>query len=279
MILIVQILRPCRESGAVSGCGNLAPSRSSSASTWASPVSSLKSLQPSLGPSLLSVSQPFSSSSSSTGLPSPTRHSPDLPSSSKSSDRNADPQAFFTAQLDFEIKKLPNKKRVKLEAQKNKRVQRLVHAVEGVAEFREPPTQFYENFWSVTSPIFNDSKAEPAPKGNFEAALWRLGRLKKARHKILREDELTPRLWLVFHTHEIEHISLQDKSLKTSKGFGLLSAAMEKVANAHSENPAEQTDALDDIKNKCRRGRNYTELEGNGGPGLLFQLGKRVSHT
>jgi hypothetical protein len=38
-------------------------------------------------------------------------------------------------------------------------------------------------------------------KGDFEAAVWRLGRLEKARKKILSNDELTPRLWLVFHVH------------------------------------------------------------------------------
>lgn len=260
----------------------------------------MKSPQSPFGPSLdglasstPSVAQPSSGSSSSTGLPSiadtqydsltaapstdlsPTRPSTGLPSSSRRGR-----EAFFIAELEFEIKnsKLP-KKRLKLEAQKNNRVKRLATVVQGFTKVEEPPNEFYGEFWSVTSPIFDGSKAGSAPKGGFEAeAAWRLGQLEKARNKILKNDNVTPRLWLVFYAHEIEHISLQG-GLETSKGFGKLSAAMETAAKALSATPEGQAIILEEIKHHWKKARSYTELVGKGGPRSLFQIGNCVAST
>lgn len=191
------------------------------------------SLLEGLASSKPSVSQPSSGSSSSISLLpladteyelltasstdlSPTRPSTNLPSSSKSSNGSADSDEAFFAELELEIKnkKLPKKRLKKqlpkqptLEDRKKKRLKHLANAVQSVNDFKEPSIEPYEDFWSVTSPIFDGSKAGSAPeapkvlKGDFEAAVWRLGKLEKARKKILSNDELTPRLWLVFHAH------------------------------------------------------------------------------
>lgn len=93
--------------------------------------------------------------------------------------------AFFAAELEPEIK---NEKQRKKLAQ---RVQRLVRAVRGFAEYRKPPDTFYRDFWSATSQIF-DFEAGSAPKGDLKAEVaYRLVRLEKARNRIPRKDEIT----------------------------------------------------------------------------------------
>lgn len=246
-----------------------------------------------LASSAPSVSQPSSGSRSSTADTPydlltaaastdllPTRPSTDLPSSSRSSHGRAESrEAFFTAELELEIKNEKQlEERLKLEAKKDDRVKRLVRAAQGFAEYREPPNAFYRDFWSVTSLIFDDSEAGSAPKGDFKAeAAYRLGRLKKARDRIPKKDEVTPRLCLVFLAHDVEHTSLQE-GLQTSKGVGMMSAAIETAAKAPLGTPKEvQSDILKEVQLDRKRGRNYMALVGKGGPSSLLEVGNRVS--